>query len=60
MSAEDAQNHLECLNAAFYVGQTDYRATPRCTVQNYLLLAFSIILITTIASKCAYQYRPVP
>ena len=52
MSADDHQHTLECLNNAFYVGETDYRKSARCTVQNYLLLAFSIILITTIASKC--------
>jgi chitin synthase len=52
MSAENATAHLKCLDTAFYVGETDFRKTARCLVQNYLLLAFSIILITTIAAKC--------
>ena len=43
---------MTCLNNAFYVGETDFRLTARCTVQNYLLLAFSIVLMTTIAAKC--------
>ena len=51
MSDQDVQNTLNCLNMAFYVGELDYRQSARCTVQNYLLLAFSIILVTTIASK---------
>ncbi|OXC66400.1 hypothetical protein AYX13_04910 [Cryptococcus neoformans] len=51
LTAEDAANQMTCLNNAFYLGELDFRKTPRCTVQNYLLLAFSIILIATIASK---------
>ncbi|KAL0253811.1 hypothetical protein I308_101188 [Cryptococcus tetragattii IND107] len=52
LTAEDAANQMTCLNNAFYLGELDFRKTPKCTVQNYLLLAFSIILIATIASKC--------
>ncbi|WWD22641.1 hypothetical protein CI109_107134 [Kwoniella shandongensis] len=51
LSPDDAANQLNCLNTAFYVGELDFRDTPRCTVQNYLLLAFSIILMTTIGAK---------
>jgi chitin synthase len=42
---------LFCLDNVFYRGEFDFRVTPRCTVQSYFLLAFSIILITTIAAK---------
>ena len=59
MSGDAQQQTLECLNNAFYVGETDYRKSARCTVQNYLLLAFSIILITTIASKCKFGFFSV-
>lgn len=52
MSTDDQANHMRCLDNAFYVGETDFRETARCTVQNWLLLAFSIILMTTILSKC--------
>ena len=52
MSTEDQQNSLQCLDNAFYVGEMDYRKTARCTVQNYLLLSFSIILMTVIGTKC--------
>ncbi|CAD6587719.1 MAG: hypothetical protein TREMPRED_004832 [Tremellales sp. Tagirdzhanova-0007] len=51
MSSDNVTSQLNCLNNAFYVGELDFRDSPRCLVQNYLLLAFSIILITTIASK---------
>ena len=52
MSSDDVSNTLACLDTAFLVGETDFRKTAKCLVQNYLLLGFSIILITTIASKC--------
>lgn len=52
MSTDDVSKTLDCLNNAFYYGETDFRKTPRCTVQNYLLLAFSIIIMTTIGMKC--------
>lgn len=42
---------LFCLDNTFYRGEFDFRVTPRCTVQSYFLLAFSIILIATIAAK---------
>jgi chitin synthase len=58
LSSEDAANQLTCLDNAFYVGETDFRLTARCTVQNWLLLAFSIILMTTILSKCTSSPAP--
>ena len=54
MSTEDVDRTLTCLNTAFYYGETDFRKEAKCTVQNYLLLAFSIIIITTIAAKCEF------
>lgn len=40
-----------CLDNVFYVGRTDFRDTARCEVQNYLLLAFSVLLVTTVLAK---------
>ena len=45
------QNSLNCLNNAFYKGETDFRESPRCMVNNYLLLAFAIILCCVILIK---------
>ena len=45
------QNSLNCLNNAFFKGKTDYRETPRCQVNNYILLAFTIVLCTVILVK---------
>nr|XP_018266092.1 chitin synthase [Kwoniella dejecticola CBS 10117]OBR88250.1 chitin synthase [Kwoniella dejecticola CBS 10117] len=51
MSSEDVANNLKCLDNAFYVGELDFRKEPKCLVQNYLLLAFSIIIMATIGAK---------
>lgn len=42
---------LTCMKNLFYVGDTDFRESPRCTVQGYLLLAFTIILAAAILVK---------
>jgi len=55
MSTQDVDATLKCLNNAFYYGETDFRTEAKCTVQNYILLAFSIIIITTIATKCKFD-----
>lgn len=52
MSADSKSATLNCLNNAFFVGRLDFRKDARCLVQNYLLLAFSIILVAVIAAKC--------
>jgi chitin synthase len=49
---EKAQQTWTCLNNAFYSGQTDFRESAKCLVQNYLLLALSVILCTVILVKC--------
>jgi chitin synthase len=54
MSTDDVSNHMKCFEQAFYVGELDFRKEPRCTVQNYLLLTFSIILMTVIGMKCEF------
>lgn len=52
LTTENAAAVMTCLDRAFYLGELDFRLTPRCTVQNWLLLAFSIILMSTILVKC--------
>jgi chitin synthase len=58
-------NNLNCLNNLFYVGIPDFRDTAACTVNNWILLAFTIILCAVILTKflAALQFgskrRPV-
>ena len=44
-------NSLNCLNNMFYIGDTDFRQSARCQVNNYILLAFTIILCAVILIK---------
>lgn len=64
LPAEQQQQHQHCLDQAFYVGQIDFRLEPRCLVQNYLLLSFSVIVFLSIFAKfvSALQlaHRPSP
>ncbi|WWC97629.1 hypothetical protein V866_004513 [Kwoniella sp. B9012] len=48
---EEVDNNLNCLDNAFYLGEMDFRKESKCLVQNYLLLAFSIIIMATIGAK---------
>ena len=47
----DYEKTLNCMENAFYEGKTDFRDSPRCQVNNYILLAFTIILCTVILTK---------
>ena len=57
---------LSCFNQAFYVGIPDFRDTVRCQINNYILLAFTVILCAVILTKflSALQFgskrRPAP
>jgi len=42
---------LNCMNNAFYVGRTDFRKAAKCQVNNYILLAFTIVLCAVILVK---------
>jgi chitin synthase len=59
-------NNLNCLDNTFYVGIPDFRQSARCQVNNYILLAFTIILCAVILAKflAALQFgskrRPAP
>lgn len=50
-STANFSNSLNCMNNCFYAGKTDFRATPKCQVNNYILLAFTIVLCTVILVK---------
>jgi chitin synthase len=60
------QNSLNCLNNAFYQGKVDFRNSPRCQVNNYILLGFTIVLCTVIlvkflaALQLGSKRRPAP
>jgi chitin synthase len=59
-------NTLNCFNNAFYVGIPDFRQTAKCQINNWILLAFTIILCAVILVKflAALQFgskrRPAP
>ncbi|RMZ75162.1 hypothetical protein DV737_g5424, partial [Chaetothyriales sp. CBS 132003] len=44
-------NTLNCMQNAFYVGKVDFRKSAKCEVNNYILLAFTIILCAVILTK---------
>src|SRR5699024_9046222 len=44
-------NSWNCVQTVFYKGKTDFRETPRCTVNNWILLAFSMVLCAVILIK---------
>ncbi|KAH8602128.1 chitin synthase-domain-containing protein [Bisporella sp. PMI_857] len=62
----ELDNTMNCLTNHFYIGITDFRDTVRCQINNYLLLAFAIILCAVILVKflAALQFgskrRPTP
>lgn len=59
-------NSLNCLNNVFYVGKTDFRETPRCQVNNWILLAFTILICAVVlvkflaALQLGSKRRPAP
>ena len=63
---DDFGKTLNCLDNVFYTGKVDFRQTPKCQVNNYILLAFTIILCVVILTKflSALQFgskrRPSP
>jgi hypothetical protein len=60
MSAENRTANMDCLSNAFYWGETDFRYTPRCQVQNYLLLVFSSVIMASMAMKCTSSSYVIP
>lgn len=60
LDSNTAAANINCLKNMFYLGETDFRDTPRCLVQNYLLLVFTSILCASIVLKflSALQLSP--
>ncbi|KAF5025471.1 hypothetical protein F66182_2447 [Fusarium sp. NRRL 66182] len=62
----NVKNSWTCIQRIAYKGITDFRDSPRCQVNNYLLLAFAIIIciITGVKFLSALQFgskrRPSP
>jgi chitin synthase len=48
-----AQN-MNCMKNVFFVGQSDFRDTPRCQVQNYFLIVASAIIMASMVLKCTF------
>ena len=57
LDAQTAAENVGCIKNMFYLGEVDFRKTPRCTVQSYLLLVFTGILCASIALKCEFCMR---
>jgi chitin synthase len=43
--------NLQCLDNVFYVGKTDFRKTVKCQINDYILLAVTIVLCSVIVIK---------
>lgn len=62
----DFENALNCLNNVFYVGIVDFRDSPKCTVNNWILLSFTILICAVIlikflaALQLGSKRRPAP
>lgn len=52
--ATTVQRNSYCIQNMFYVGRTDFRNTPRCQVQSYLMLVASGIIAATMLLKCTF------
>ena len=52
--ATTVQQNSDCIQNMFYAGRTDFRNTPRCQVQSYLMLAASGIIAATMLLKCMF------
>ncbi|RIB29616.1 glycosyltransferase family 2 protein [Gigaspora rosea] len=51
LSQVDKRNQLNCLRNLFYIGRVDHRNSPQCLFSNYILLAFSCVLVAVILFK---------
>ncbi|KAJ5679200.1 Chitin synthase 6 [Penicillium macrosclerotiorum] len=63
---EEFRNAERCLDYVFYKGKVDFRDSPRCTVNNWILLAFTILICAVIlvkflaALQLGSKRRPAP
>ncbi|KAJ5084018.1 hypothetical protein NUU61_008597 [Penicillium alfredii] len=60
------KNAKTCLDYVFYQGKVDFRDTPRCTVNNWILLSFTVLICAVIlvkflaALQLGSKRRPAP
>jgi len=60
------KNTMNCIQNAFYIGVPDFRYSARCQANNYILIAFTVIICSVIGVKflAALQFgskrRPSP
>ena len=47
----------ECLKNNFYYGKVDFRDSPRCKVQNYILISFAGLIGATMVAKCESRFE---
>ncbi|OJJ47220.1 hypothetical protein ASPZODRAFT_15898 [Penicilliopsis zonata CBS 506.65] len=45
------ENALNCLQNVFFVGRVDFRDSPRCSVNNWILLTFTILICAVVLIK---------
>ncbi|CAG8188117.1 unnamed protein product [Penicillium salamii] len=63
---DDFKNAQTCLDYVFYVGKVDFRDSPRCTVNNWILLSFTILICAVVlvkflaALQLGSKRRPTP
>ncbi|KAF4575437.1 hypothetical protein EYR40_004823 [Pleurotus pulmonarius] len=51
LDPQTASRNVNCLENLFYAGEVDFRKSARCLVQNYVLLAVSIIIMASMVLK---------
>ncbi|KAL2851784.1 chitin synthase-domain-containing protein [Aspergillus pseudodeflectus] len=63
---EPFRKAANCLDYVFYKGRTDFRESARCTVNNWILLAFTILICAVVlvkflaALQLGTKRRPAP
>ncbi|KAL4953711.1 chitin synthase-domain-containing protein [Aspergillus filifer] len=66
LTSETFSKAQSCLDYVFYVGDTDFREEPKCTVNNWILLAFTILICAVVlvkflaALQLGTKRRPAP
>jgi len=51
LNKDTRDKNYQCLTNLFYVGKTDFRNSARCRTNDYILLAFTIVLCAVIGIK---------
>lgn len=52
LSDSDKAAQLKCLDNVYYRGRVDFRDDAKCLFPDYLLLAFAVIIMSTVLAKC--------